>query len=162
MCLVGDRQQHAERVDAAAIHSPETVLIGCFAGACGFGSLDCELIRDFSRCGRLVLLPDVLGVRLQQQSGLVADVLLRQLCRRVPGVLQVPLRPSPDGVAELYCDALQRMLGHTSAKVTLDAYADLFDDDLDAVAVTLHARYSPEVTRKCGRKGGHAPRRGGS
>jgi hypothetical protein len=52
MCLVGDRRQHAERVDAAAIHSPETVLIGCLAGACGFGSLDCELIRDFSRCGR--------------------------------------------------------------------------------------------------------------
>ncbi len=45
--------------------------------------------------------------------------------------------------------ALQRMLGHTSAKVTLDTYADLFDDDLDAVAASLHARYSREVTRKC-------------
>jgi hypothetical protein len=32
------------------------------------------------------------------------------------------------------------MLGHTSAKVTLDTYADLFDDDLDAAAVTLNAR----------------------
>jgi hypothetical protein len=42
------------------------------------------------------------------------------------------------------------MLGHTSAKMTLDTYADLFDDDLDAVAVTLHSRYSLEVTRKCG------------
>lgn len=42
--------------------------------------------------------------------------------------------------------ALQRMLGHKSAKVTLDTYADLFDDDLDAVAVTLHARYSPDIT----------------
>ena len=41
------------------------------------------------------------------------------------------------------------MLGHASAKLTLDTYADLFDDDLDAVAVTLHARHSPEVTRKC-------------
>jgi len=39
--------------------------------------------------------------------------------------------------------ALQRMLGHTSAKVTLDTYADLFDD-LDAVAVTLDSRYSRE------------------
>jgi site-specific recombinase XerD len=39
--------------------------------------------------------------------------------------------------------ALQRMLGHTSAKVTLDTYTDLFDDDLDAVVVTLHSRYSP-------------------
>src|SRR6202042_3284852 len=38
--------------------------------------------------------------------------------------------------------ALQRMLGHTSAKMTLDTYSDLFDDDLDAVAVTLHTRYS--------------------
>lgn len=44
--------------------------------------------------------------------------------------------------------ALQRMLGHTSAKVTLDTYADLFDDDLDAVAVTLHSRYSPENAAK--------------
>jgi integrase len=40
--------------------------------------------------------------------------------------------------------ALQRMLGHKSAKVTLDTCADLFDDDRDAVAVTLNARYSPQ------------------
>lgn len=33
--------------------------------------------------------------------------------------------------------ALQRILGHKSAKVTLDTYADLFGADLDAVAVTL-------------------------
>jgi integrase len=38
--------------------------------------------------------------------------------------------------------ALQRMLGHTSAKMTLDTYADLFDDDLDAVATVLHGRYA--------------------
>jgi hypothetical protein len=36
--------------------------------------------------------------------------------------------------------------GHKSAKVTLDTYADLFDDDLDAVADTLHARYGREVS----------------
>ena len=29
--------------------------------------------------------------------------------------------------------AIQRQLGHTSAAMTLDAYADLFDDDLDSV-----------------------------
>jgi integrase len=53
--------------------------------------------------------------------------------------------------------ALQRMLGHKSAKVTLDTYADLFDDDLDAVAVSLHARYStrgncdsPKLLASCG------------
>ncbi len=44
--------------------------------------------------------------------------------------------------------ALQRMLGHQSAKVTLDTYSDLFDSDLDAVAVTLHARYSRENAGK--------------
>lgn len=33
--------------------------------------------------------------------------------------------------------AVQRMLGHTSAAMTLDIYADLFDDDLDALAASL-------------------------
>lgn len=33
--------------------------------------------------------------------------------------------------------AVQRMLGHASAAVTLDVYADLFDDDLDSVATAL-------------------------
>jgi Phage integrase family len=50
--------------------------------------------------------------------------------------------------------ALQRMLGHHSAKVTSDAYADLFDDDLDAVSATLHARYSPENVGKMWAQGG--------
>jgi integrase len=44
--------------------------------------------------------------------------------------------------------ALQRILGQKSAKVTLDTFADLFDDDLDAVAVTLHTRYSRENAAK--------------
>jgi integrase len=34
--------------------------------------------------------------------------------------------------------AVQRMLGHASAAMTLDVYADLFDDDLDAVAIALN------------------------
>jgi hypothetical protein len=33
--------------------------------------------------------------------------------------------------------AVQRMLGHASAAMTLDRYADLFDDDLDDVADRL-------------------------
>jgi integrase len=33
--------------------------------------------------------------------------------------------------------AIQRMLGHASAAMTLDTYADLFDDDLDYVAEAL-------------------------
>ncbi len=35
--------------------------------------------------------------------------------------------------------AVQRMLGHAKASMTLDVYADLFDDDLDVVAVNLDA-----------------------
>ena len=35
--------------------------------------------------------------------------------------------------------AEQRMLGHAKASMTLDVYADLFDTDLDAVAVNLDA-----------------------
>lgn len=34
--------------------------------------------------------------------------------------------------------AVQRMLGHASAAMTLDIYADLFDDDLDAVGAALN------------------------
>jgi len=35
--------------------------------------------------------------------------------------------------------AVQRMLGHASAAMTLDVYADLFDDDLDTVSTSLNA-----------------------
>jgi integrase len=35
--------------------------------------------------------------------------------------------------------ALQRMLGHAKASMTLDVYADLFDEDLDGVADRLDA-----------------------
>jgi integrase len=44
--------------------------------------------------------------------------------------------------------AVQRMLGHASAAMTLDTYADLFDDDLDAVAIALNAARSVESTRR--------------
>jgi integrase len=33
--------------------------------------------------------------------------------------------------------SVQRMLGHASAAMTLDVYADLFEDDLDSVAEAL-------------------------
>jgi len=44
--------------------------------------------------------------------------------------------------------ALQRMLGHRSAKVTLDIYAELFDCDLDDVASSLDAAFAPETVGK--------------
>lgn len=45
--------------------------------------------------------------------------------------------------------ALQKMLGHASAAMTLDIYADLFDDDLEAVATAL------DQARTRSRRAGH-------
>ncbi|MEF2977037.1 tyrosine-type recombinase/integrase [Subtercola sp. YIM 133946] len=46
--------------------------------------------------------------------------------------------------------AVQRMLGHASAAMTLDTYADLFDDDLDAVALALgEAKAKSSVSKMC-------------
>ncbi|MGN6220791.1 MAG: tyrosine-type recombinase/integrase [Microbacterium sp.] len=46
--------------------------------------------------------------------------------------------------------AVQRMLGHASAAMTLDVYADLFDDDLDAVSAAMNrARSAALVSRMC-------------
>lgn len=41
--------------------------------------------------------------------------------------------------------ALQYMLGHESAALTLDTYADLFDDDLESVAVKLESAATAAV-----------------
>ena len=43
--------------------------------------------------------------------------------------------------------AVQRMLGHASAALTLDVYADLFDEDLDAVSAALDHARAVEVVR---------------
>jgi integrase len=45
--------------------------------------------------------------------------------------------------------AVQRMLGHASAAMTLDVYSGLFDADLDAVAVQLDSL--PGVSPECNR-----------
>ncbi|NNC12828.1 site-specific integrase [Planctomonas sp. JC2975] len=44
--------------------------------------------------------------------------------------------------------AIQRMLGHASAAMTLDVYADLFDDDLDAVAAALNQAHDDSIVVK--------------
>ena len=47
--------------------------------------------------------------------------------------------------------AVQRMLGHASAAMTLDVYAGLFGDDLDAVADRLDEAFRPaECGLMCG------------
>lgn len=42
--------------------------------------------------------------------------------------------------------AVQRMLGHASAAMTLDVYAELFDDDLGAGAQAMSAARSAAVS----------------
>ena len=44
--------------------------------------------------------------------------------------------------------AVQKMLGHASAAMTLDIYADLFDDDLEAVATDLDEARARESVGK--------------
>lgn len=44
--------------------------------------------------------------------------------------------------------AMQRMLGHASAAMTLDVYADLFDDDVDAVSAALDQARTAAVVSK--------------
>ena len=50
--------------------------------------------------------------------------------------------------------AVQRMLGHASAAMTLDVYADLFDDDLEAVATALNDARARESVGKMWAQGG--------
>ncbi|HKT55232.1 MAG TPA: tyrosine-type recombinase/integrase [Microbacterium sp.] len=51
--------------------------------------------------------------------------------------------------------AVQRMLGHASAVMTLDTYADLFDDDLDGVSTALDVARSTSRSRDDGNSGEH-------
>jgi len=71
----------------------------------------------------------------------------------VPRVTPHDLRHSAASLAVsagVNVKALQRMLGHASAAMTLDTYADLFDDDLDAVGIALdNARSSAIVPKLC-------------
>ena len=57
--------------------------------------------------------------------------------------------------AGAHVKAVQRMLGHASAAMTLDTYADLFDDDLDAVAAALdQAKRATNVVKVLSRERG--------
>lgn len=53
--------------------------------------------------------------------------------KTIPAITPYDLRLSAASLAVSFgahLKAVQRMLGHTSATMTLDVYADLFDDDL--------------------------------
>jgi integrase len=55
--------------------------------------------------------------------------------------------------------AVQKMLGHASAAMTLDIYADLFDADLEAVATALHDARIRENVGKMWARGGEPTNR---
>jgi hypothetical protein len=56
--------------------------------------------------------------------------------------------------------ALSRMLGHANPSVTLDIYADLFDDDLEAVADRLEQLRSDSLVAQMRPKPSGGGRRG--
>ncbi|WP_072591926.1 tyrosine-type recombinase/integrase [Microbacterium sp. 1.5R] len=62
--------------------------------------------------------------------------------KRTPAITPHDLRHTAASLAVssgAHVKAVQRMLGHASAAMTLDVYADLFDDDLEAVAQAMSA-----------------------
>jgi integrase len=71
-----------------------------------------------------------------------AAVKRAQLADEMPRVTPHDLRHTAASLAisaGANVKAVQRMLGHASASMTLDTYAELFDDDLDHVATALDA-----------------------
>ena len=61
----------------------------------------------------------------------------RQRSRRSPRTISGTPRPAWPSAPGANVKAVQRMLGHAKASMTLDVYADLFDEDLDGVADRL-------------------------
>jgi integrase len=49
--------------------------------------------------------------------------------------------------------AVQRMLGHSSAQITLDRYTHLFEDDLESLAESMNARYGAAQVRPKSKSG---------
>jgi integrase len=72
----------------------------------------------------------------------------RSFIRRVVGVFAVRSRTAASLAIHAGANpkVVQRMLGHASAAMTLDVYADLFDSDLESVADNV-AKLWPNVVR---------------
>jgi hypothetical protein len=70
----------------------------------------------------------------------------------VPGVVELMQRTAIEASPDLLRALQTHMLGHKDPSVTLRVYADLFDTDLDAVAKSLHAKYSPKRTTSLDQK----------
>lgn len=75
----------------------------------------------------------------------------QQIDTSIPSITPHDLRRTAASLAVssgAHVKAVQRILGHASAAMTLDVYADLFDDDLEAVAQAMSAARSAAVSRR--------------
>lgn len=84
------------------------------------------------------------AIRAANAAGVAVPAFSPHALRHTAASLAISAGASPK--------AVQRMLGHSSAAMTLDTYADLFEDDLDAVAAAMHAAR----VEKCGQSVGKA------
>lgn len=87
-------------------------------------------------------------IRDRADKGSVACIPAKALSKRVRLRRMINTAASLAISAGANVKAVQKMLGHASAAMTLDVYADLFDDDLDAVGNALSAVGAPEVVGK--------------
>ncbi|WP_026529756.1 site-specific integrase [Haematomicrobium sanguinis] len=88
--------------------------------------------------------PVVKGTRYSWFDSAVQDA-------KIPRITPHDLRATAASLAvrsQANVKAVQKMLGHASAAMTLDRYADLFDNDVDLVADALDHAHSQEVVVK--------------
>lgn len=99
------------------------------------------------------------------QGGFIKNEAYRQLFAKVrPDARMTPhdLRHTAASLAiqaSANVKAVQRMLGHKTATMTLDLYGHLFEDDLDLLARRLHESAAYDL-RTVGEKSGVVPLRG--
>jgi integrase len=102
-----------------------------------------ELARTVvTRPGEELAFPSPQGAVLRNRNARSAWFDAAALAIGEPGLTPHELRHTAASLAikaGANVKAVQRMLGHASAAMTLDRYADLFDDDLDDVADRLDA-----------------------
>src|SRR5262249_48348108 len=109
-----------------------------------------RLAEESGRHADLVLILAFTGIRWGEAIALtVADV--EFLKRRISVVQEITPHDLRHTCASLAVSsganvlAVSRMFGHKDPSVTLRIYADLFDSDLDAVAVNLDAKIASSV-----------------
>ena len=113
-----------------------------------------DLVRERASRELLFRSPNGHPLRVNNWKRKAFDKAADELIERHPDLLRPTVHDLRHTAASLAISAganvkaVQRMLGHASAAMTLDVYGDLFDDDLDAVGDALSRFGSPEVVGK--------------